>query len=132
MHSVKIGIIPLGKENNFFKQYFPDQSRMLMARSANNTKITKFNGSFLFRMIGEATRTIIEGNSHPLSIMKLCTQEGNTIYALQQARWGIPKDAYKKKDRFVMHISIFFIYIILKFLVTWTTAHTCFAHLYSC
>ena len=43
MHSVKIGIIPLGKENNFFKQYFPDQSRMLTARSANNTKITKFN-----------------------------------------------------------------------------------------
>ena len=52
-------------------------------------------------MIGEATKTIVEGNTHPLSIMRLRSQEGSTIYALQQARWGIFKDAYNKKDRFV-------------------------------
>jgi len=50
-------------------------------------------------VIGEAARTIVEGNSHPLNIMQLRSEEGNTIYALHQASWGIFKDAYKKKDR---------------------------------
>ena len=36
MHSVKFGIIPLGKENKFFKQCFPDQARKLPARFADN------------------------------------------------------------------------------------------------
>ena len=36
MRSVKIGVIPLGKENNFFKQCFPDQSRKLPARLARS------------------------------------------------------------------------------------------------
>ena len=52
-------------------------------------------------MIGEATRTIVEGNSHPKSVMQLRSSEGNKIYALQQASWGVFKDAYNKKDRFI-------------------------------
>lgn len=56
-------------------------------------------------MIGEATRTIVEGRSQPVSVMQL-RSEGNTIYALQQASWGVLKDAYKKKDRFY-HIKLF-------------------------
>jgi len=43
MHSVKIGIIPLGKENNFFKQYFPGQCTKLPARSAG---ISKYKNTF--------------------------------------------------------------------------------------
>ena len=128
MHSVKIGVIPLGKENNFFKRCFPDQSRKLPARSTGHKVFLRF---FFCRMIGEATRTIIEGNSHPLSIMKLRSQEGNTIYGLQQARWGIFKDAYNRKDRFVLRTTCHaYHFFPTKFLVIWTTTNTNLTYLH--
>ena len=100
MHSVKFGIIPLGKENKFFKQCFPDQARQLPARFTDN--VMKCCKVISCRVIGEAARTIVEGNGHPKSVMQLRSSEGNTIYALQQASWGVFKDAYNKKDRFII------------------------------
>lgn len=100
IRSIKIGIIPLGKENNFFKQCFPGQTEKLPARSAGN--IVKKNEVFFCRMIGEAARTVIEGSSFSVSVMQFRSEEGNPIYALKKASWGIFKDAYKKKDRLIM------------------------------
>ena len=130
MHSVKFGIIPLGKENRFFKQCFPDQARQLPARFTDN--VMKCCKVISCRVIGEAARTIVEGNGHPKSVMQLRSSEGNTIYALQQASWGVFKDAYNKKDRFIIsncdlcHVKL----LSLKFLVIWLTTNTGFTHLH--
>ena len=53
----------------------------------------------MVRMIGEATKMVMEGDSYPMSVMQLCPKEGKTLYALQQASWGAFKHAYDRRDR---------------------------------
>ena len=135
--SIPFGVIPLGKENRFYTSQHPHKSLTDMpARYPKPVISVSMSSQYhACRTIGEATMAIIKGRSKPVHIMEIQVnnelpdamgvvmaarkmsniiiiilmqpEKGRTLYAMSSIRWGVIKEAYDNRDRYVCIVMCF-------------------------
>jgi len=81
--NIPIGIIPLGATNTVYRQ---------LCNEDENDRVAQ--------KIMDATNAIVRSNSKPVDVMKITGENGRSVFALSDLRWGSYSDAFGRTSKY--------------------------------